>query len=134
MQGALLVFLAIMITAAQAIFWRRTILVLTTIYYFYSGQFISIFCFFSGALLADLSLSLRASTSPGNTPPPTYEAEQPPVWIQYLKEHWPIATAILALLLASVPPQDQHYVFYSRVIYYFFEQHITPTDGISMPI
>src|SRR5271163_3400973 len=122
MQGALLVFLAIMITAAQTAFWRRAVLILTTIYYFYSGQFMSIFCFFSGALLADLSLSLRASSQASEkASPPEYQAEQPSVWVPYLKEYWPIATAIFALLLASVPPQDQHYVYYSRVLYFFFE-------------
>jgi len=90
----------------------------------------SIFCFFSGALLADLSLSLRASSQASEkASPPEYQAEQPSVWVPYLKEYWPIATAIFALLLASVPPQDQHYVYYSRVLYFFFEEHITPTGG-----
>ena len=81
-------------------------LVATAIYYFKSGELLAPFCFFCGALLAEVSLNLR----------PT-------------RGYWPLTLAALALLLGSVPPERPHYAPWSRFIWFWFDDHITTTGG-----
>jgi hypothetical protein len=40
--------------------------------------------------------------------------------------------ALLALFLASSPPENQTYAPYSRTIYFFFEDYITTEGGLSI--
>lgn len=65
MEGSLLLFLVLSVTAGYTSFWRRTYLISTTLYYFESevDRYKCIFCFFSGALLADFSLTMRGQTA-----------------------------------------------------------------------
>ena len=132
MTGSMMVFLVLTVTASHTKFWRRTILLLTTLYYFECGQFLSNFCFFSGALLADLSLVLGSSISSTSTTS-RYIPYIGLRWKRLVIEYWPITLALFALLLASVPPSDQDYVAYSRTIYFFFEDYITADPG-KMPL
>jgi hypothetical protein len=84
--------------------------VCAAIYYFKSGELLAPFCFFSGALLAELSLNQ------GHTPP---------------NAKWPFALTVLSLLLASVPPENPHFRPYSRFLWFWFDDHITTTGGTS---
>jgi len=124
----MLVFLALTITAGFTPLWRRAIFILTTLYYFESesDQYKSIFCFFSGALLADVSLMLR-----GHGPQGLHRVSRnTPHWFDVVSAHWPVALFLFALLLGSSPPQDQDFAFYSRAIWFFFYERIVPVGGI----
>jgi hypothetical protein len=83
------------------------------------------FCFLSGVLLADLSLILRTSPLTTDNPLRYYGRR----WQRLFIEHWPTALAMFALFLASVPPADQDYAAYSRVICSFFKKYISPERG-----
>ena len=95
---------------------RRAILVLTALYFFNSGEFLSPFCFFSGALLADVSLVLRTYTS--NTYISLQNSARRSRWQVILKEHWPIALAMFAMFLGTIPPEAQALcgIFSSRLL------------------
>lgn len=120
----MLVFLVLGMTAGFTVFWRRFMLVCAAVFYFKSGELLAPFCFFSGAILAEISLN--QSKTPVTFPPPRDATERV---YQIVYEHWPIGLAMLGLLLASVPPENQHFVWYSRVIYYWFDNHITTSMG-----
>jgi len=127
MRGSFLVFLVLTTTASHTILIRRTILALTALYFFNSGEFLSTFCFFSGALLADLSLYLRAYASDSHSSPPQHHPKSR--WQAIIAEHWPVALAMFALFLGTMPPEDQDFVKYSRLVYNFFLNYITAEDG-----
>ena len=129
MRGSLLVFLVLGVTASHTKFCRRWILFLSALYYFNSGDFISSFCFFSGALLADLSLTLRANASNSNTSD-AVPSHHPRLRFRRHISYWPIALAMFALFLGTMPPENENYRPYSRFIYTFFETHIVPPNGI----
>ena len=119
------------VTAAHRIYIRRGILVLAALYFFYSGELLTPFCFFSGALLADLSLVLKAKTSNNNR-----SHNNPSLRLQsqrLVAEKWPFALAMFAVLLGTVPPENQDFMAYSRVIYFFFVDYITTEGGITLP-
>src|SRR5436190_3829856 len=110
MRGSLLVFLVLTVTAAHRISVRRGILVLATLYFFNSGEFLGPFCFFSGALLADLSLVLNAKTPNTNRYTPFLWQR----WQSVVAEKGPLALAMFALLLGTLPPENQDFLTYSR--------------------
>src|SRR5436305_8238876 len=92
----MLVFLVLSITTAHTIFWRRIGLFLMALFFFYSGEFISTFCFFSGALLAELSLILRGYST----------TTKPAHFGSITSRHWPVGLVTLSLFLATMPPND----------------------------
>jgi hypothetical protein len=129
MRGSLLVFLVLSVTASHTKFCRRWILFLSALYYYNSGDFVSSFCFFAGALLADLSLTLRAYAPNPNI------SDAAPIHYSRLRfrkhilPYWPIALAMFALFLGTMPPESESYRPYSRFIYVFFQTYIVPKDG-----
>lgn len=118
----MLVFLVLGMTAGFTIFWRRFMLLCAAIFYFKSGELVAPFCFFSGAILAEITLT-ESRRMTINTDVKVK---------RWYHQHWPLALATLAMLLASVPPENAHYRPYSRVIYYWFDDHITTTGGTSV--
>jgi len=124
MHGSFLVFLDLMSTASATALWRRIILILTACYFYNSVEFIGPFCFFSGALLADLSLFLRS----GRRNEITLNLFGSK-WERAIYRHWPIALAVFAFFLATMPPENQLYVAWSRNVYQFFEKNISPRGG-----
>jgi len=126
MRGSFLVFLVLMTTASATTLWRRIILILTACYFYNSGDFIGPFCFFSGALLAELSLFLRGSR-PKEITLNLFGSK----WELAIHRIWPIALAVVAFFLATMPPENQLYVAWSRKVYEFFEQNVTPSGGYS---
>ena len=131
MRGSLLVFLVLGVTASHTKFCRRWILFLSALYYLNNGDFVSSFCFFSGALLADLSLTLRANASNSTTSDATPSHYPRLRFRRHIIRYWPIALAIFALFLGTMPPENEYYRPYSRFIYIFFETYIVPERGIN---
>jgi peptidoglycan/LPS O-acetylase OafA/YrhL len=125
MRGSLLVFLLLTVTAPATPHWRRTILILTALYFYNSGEFIGPFCFFCGALLSDLSLVLRARSQQG-LGTHRFDSERAGI----LHQHWPLALAFLAFFLGTMPPENQRYTAWSRIVFDFFENYVTATGGI----
>ena len=128
MRGSMLVFLVLTITADFKRSWRRVFFILTAFYYFKSGEFLGPFCFFAGAILAEVSLLQSKYAKSEMSYPITDPSER---IYQMVCEYWPFALAILALLLASVPPENPTLAPYSATIWHWFDDHITTTDGIS---
>jgi hypothetical protein len=117
-------FLTLSIAAGFTPYGRRVILTIGAVFFFLSSQYLTTFCFFIGALLADLSLHLRASQASNITPKYTSNAQR------LVAEHWPYTLVIFAILMGSVAPEDPEYEVYSRTIYQFVERTITVVDGM----
>ena len=118
-------FLVLSITAGFTPYGRRWILAIAAVYFFLSSPYMTTFCFFIGALLADLSLHLRASQA--STVTPKYASLSQ----RLVAEYWPYTLAIFAVLMGSVAPEDPEFEVYSRTIYQFVERTITVVDGTS---
>jgi hypothetical protein len=122
----MLVFLVLGMTAGFTVFWRRFMLVAAAIYYFESGELLAPFLFFSGAILAEIALIQNRQTSiPATT---QLKDETRNLW-KVVVSYWPLALAFVALILASVPPENPHYVPYSRFLWYWFDGHLTARGG-----
>jgi len=128
MYGSMVVFLVLNITAACKPFWRRVILVSLAWYYFKAAYFLCQFMFISGALLAEISLVMNATKTGGAKPfTPHIHGESVLTW--WAREYWPLGTAMLGFFLGSMPPGNQTFAWWSRVVYYFFEDYITTQWG-----
>jgi len=128
MYGSMVVFLVLTITASFKPIWRRIILVSLAWYYFKAGYFLCQFMFVSGALLAEISLVMNATKTGGAKPAAPYQGGEN-LFTRWAREYWPMGMALMAWLLASVPPAGQTYATYSRVIFFFFEDYITTQWG-----
>jgi hypothetical protein len=133
MRGSMMVFLVLSITAVCTSFWRRVILVCTTLYFYKSGEFIPPFCFFSGTLLAEISLlqiahaKERAANGILETP------ESPSRTTRLIRRHWTTALFILALYLGTAPPENTHRAAHSRFLRWIFEDYITTENCTTHP-
>ena len=128
MRGSLLLFLVLTTTANHAKYIRRMTLFLAALYFYCSGDFIATFCFFGGSLLADLSFSLIANKSMKDS---HRDSLRHPQRVGFVAEHWPEPLAIFAMFLGTMPPENQDYVQYSRIIYNFFSERLTPEGCIT---
>jgi hypothetical protein len=109
----MLLFIGLFATASCTPF-ARTLLILSLNAYFYeAGDLLSGFLFYSGALLADLSLSI---------------SETRKRWLQ-----WSIALTILSLFFASYPSQPER-AAWSRFLKNLFDRYITVSGGTSIEI
>lgn len=112
-------------TATYTLFWRRAIIVIAALWFYNFGHFLSSFCFFVGAILADFSLS-------SCRPIFTRNRLDHPQWLNRVLDSWPIGLALLGLVLGSVPPENPEYATWSRVIVNFFHNYITAIKGMSI--
>jgi len=126
----MLLFLGLTIAVSFTNFWRRSFLVCSTLYFFKTGEFISPFLFFSGALLAEISLVLSSRQTQPITP--TFDPRETCRPLKtFVKQYWAIGFALFAIFIGSFPPEGQHRAAYSRFMWNFFEKYITPRGGIS---
>jgi len=126
----MLLFLALVMCVSFTSFWRRTFLVCAMGYFFKNGEFAP-FLFFSGALLAEISLVL--SSSQQQIKPTIDDRDVCPPWVGRAKKHWPTALAILGIFIGSFPPENAHRAAYSRIMWNFFTRYITP-EGCIFPL
>ena len=124
MRGSMMVFLVLTVTAVCTSFWRRVILVCSTIYFFKSGEFIPPFLFFAGTLHAELSL-LQIAYAKERAAKGILDAPEPSSQTSRLRKHWPTALFILALFLGTSPPENSHRATWSRLLRWVFEDYIT---------
>lgn len=95
-HGSMVLFLLLTITAAFTTYTRRLVFYIVLALGIYNGDLLGEIPFFSGALLADLSLylnSVDASTAP------SWSHKFP----KFVRDYWPIAMAIFGLFIGSYP-------------------------------
>src|SRR5271170_6057379 len=107
----MLLFVGLFATASCTQFARTVLLFALNAYFYEAGDLLSGFLFYSGALLADLSLSI---------------SEIRKRWIQ-----WSIALTILSLFLASYPTRPER-AAWSRFLKSLFDRYITVSGGTSL--
>ena|SRR5579859_2453924 len=130
MRGSMLLWITLVATASFTTRWRAAVLFLGAVYFYCARDVVVMFLFYSGALLADLSLAIRANTL---NPPlsPTFQG------IRFspkrlIKRYWPIATAICGLFIASQPDRSPERLWWSRTLLHFGEA-VFPAVG-SFPV
>lgn len=107
MRGSMLLFLGLLATASCTPIARTILLLALTAYFYEAGDILSGFLFYSGALLADLSLCLPE-----------------------IKKRWSAALTVLSLFLASYPNEPER-AAYSRFLKMLFDRYITSSGGTS---
>lgn len=121
----MLTYLALIVTAAFTPFYRIAILVFVTAYCTYCGDLLAEVPFFTGALLADMSLLIKDDTFPLL---PTSLAPRSPA----IRKYWPVAVGLFGLIIGSYPPNSPELSSWSsylaRVGYTFFHYECTPTQ------
>jgi len=100
--GSMFLYLTLIATAGFTTFWRRVVLFILTAFSFANPDPpMTGVCFFSGALLADLSLALENATP---TKPSTHRI-------------WPVVLATFALFLGSCPEEGPEKAAWSSALY-----------------
>jgi peptidoglycan/LPS O-acetylase OafA/YrhL len=130
MRGSMVVFLVLFVTAVCTTFWRRVILVCSTIYFFKSGEFITPFLFFAGTLHAEISL-IQIAYAKERAAKGILDAPEPSSRIARYRKHWPAALFIFALFLGTSPPENAHRAAWSRLLRYIFEKYIATKNCTS---
>jgi peptidoglycan/LPS O-acetylase OafA/YrhL len=92
----MMLFLLLTITAAFTTYTRRLIFYIVLAYGFYNGDLLGEIPFFSGALLADLSLYLNSADA---ATAPSWSNKFP----KFIRDYWAIAMAIFGLTIGSYP-------------------------------
>ena len=119
-HGSMMVFLALATTASFTGMYRRGVFLTLISYSVYWGDLLGEIPFYTGALLADLAISLNSHHSP-------VEERTPPVTSRF-RSVWPILLTIFALFIASYPPNSAEMAGWStfmtwRVGIYIFHSH-----------
>lgn len=100
--GSMFLYLTLIATSGFTTFWRRvTLLILATFSFANPDPPMTGVCFFTGALLADLSLVLENTTLPKTS----------------MRAIWPFVLAIFALFLGSCPEEGPEKAVWSTGLY-----------------
>jgi hypothetical protein len=106
-HGSMMLFLLLTITAAFTTYTRRLIFYIVLAYGFYNGDLLGEIPFFSGALLADLSLYLNSADA---STAQSWSHKFP----KFIQDYWPIAMAIFGLTIGSYPAIAPENAWWSR--------------------
>ena len=113
----MLIYLALIATAAFTPFYRAATLIILTAYFIYCGDLLAEIPFFTGALLADLSLLIKDDNFP--LLPVNFAPRSPSV-----KKYWPIVVGLFGLIIGSYPPNSPELsswsIFLTQAGYMFF--------------
>lgn len=115
----MLVWITLVATTNFTTRWRAAVLFIGVVYSYCARDVVVMFLFYSGALLADLSLAIRANTLNAPSLPTFQESRVNPK--RLIKRHWPIAAAIIALIIASLPYRSPERLWWSRTLFNFGE-------------
>jgi hypothetical protein len=129
MRGSMMVFLVLSVTAVCTSFWRRVILVCSTLYFYKSGEFIPPFLFFAGTLLAEISLLQIAHAKDRAANGILDIPESHSRSTRLVQRYWPTALFIFALYLGTAPPENSHRAAHSRFLRKVFEDYITTENS-----
>ena len=114
--------MALVVTVAFTPFYRVATLVFVTAFFAYCGDLLAEIPFFTGALLADMSLLIKDDTFP--LLPLSLDTRSPTI-----RKYWPIAVGLFGLVIGSYPPNSpelsQWSIFLTKVGYTFFHPHCT---------
>ena len=128
LRGSMSVYLALGTTSAFTPAARRAVFIILTTYSLFYGDFLGDVPFYTGALLADLSLHLKSKTV---SPPLSSPESGSHGLISIVKGYWAIAMAIFALFLGSYPPDSPERApwseFLRRMAY-----SVNPAAGIDL--
>ena len=108
LRGSMLLFMGLFATASCTPLARTVLLLFLSAYFYEAGDLLSGFLFFSGSLLANLSLCIPQT-----------------------RKRWPLALTVLSLFLASYPDQPER-AAWSRVLKSLFDRYITVSGGTSL--
>ena len=110
-HGSMMLFLLLTITAPFSTYTRRLLFYVVIAYGIYNGDLLGEIPFFSGALLADLSLYLNSA-----------DASTAPAWgithsfPKVVRNYWPMALFIFALGIGSYPAVAPENAAWSRFL------------------
>jgi len=108
LRGSMLVYLALVVTSAFTPFYRCAVFVFLTANSLWCGDILGEVPFYTGVLLADMSLLLND------------EPLVSPRWVgprlQRVQKYWPFILALFGLFLASYPPVDPDLSGWSRFL------------------
>ena len=107
-HGSMMVYLALIVTASFTSFYRRIVFLILISYAIYFGDLMGEIPFYTGALLADLSLYLNSQRNSE----PTHVAR-----FLSVRNCWPMAVVFFGLFLASYPPNSPELAGWSMTMY-----------------
>lgn len=128
LRGSMSVYLALGTTSAFTPAARRAVFIILTTYSLFYGDFLGDVPFYTGALLADLSLHLKSKTI--SQPLSSLESGSHGL-ISIVKGYWAITMAIFALFLGSYPPDSPERAPWSQSLHRM-AYSVNPTAGIDL--
>jgi len=130
MRGSMLLWITIVATAGFTVRWRAAVLFAGALYFYLARDLVLMFLFYSGALLADLSLAMGTTATLIASSPPTFQRSRVCAK-QLIKRYWPLVTTLIALFLAGQPDRSPERVWWSRTLLRY-GQAIFPRLGMSL--
>lgn len=111
LRGSMFIYLVLVVTSSFTPFWRNTIIVLLLANSIWDGDILGEIPFYTGALLADISLLLSSSeSSPTSTPQWNGPLSR------FVKNYWAITLGLFGGFLASYPPNNPEMAAWSRFL------------------
>ena len=107
-HGSMMVYLALIVTASFTPLYRRVVFLVLISYAIYFGDLMGEIPFYTGTLLADLSLYLNSQRN---------NAEPQVLRFISIRNCWPMAVAFFGLFLASYPPNSPELAGWSMNMY-----------------
>jgi hypothetical protein len=111
LRGSMYIYLVLVVTSSFTPVWRNTIIVLLLANSIWDGDILGEVPFYTGALLADISLLLSSSES-SPTSPPRWNG----LLSQFVQKYWAIALGLFGGFLASYPPNNPDLAAWSRFL------------------
>ena len=101
-------YLVLIVTASFTPYWRRTVFIILLSWSVYWGDLLAEIPFYTGALLADMSIVLsKVRSIPVSTTAPRFER---------LYKHWAMALGIFGLFICSYPSNNADLAGWSRAM------------------
>jgi len=104
-------YLVLIVTASFTPYWRAAILVILLCWSVYWGDLLAEIPFYTGALLADMSILQRSNAN--NSVVSTSSTSR---LERLIKDYWPMTLGILGLLVCSYPSNHAELAGWSRAM------------------
>lgn len=117
-------YLVLIVTASFTPYWRCAILVILLCWSVYWGDLLAEIPFYTGALLADMSILLSKANNSISTATSRYER---------INKYWPMALGIFGLLVCSYPTNHAELAAWSRGMTHLGNMVLHP-QCLSLPI
>jgi hypothetical protein len=100
-------YLVLIVTASFTPYWRCAILIILLSWSVYWGDLLAEIPFYTGALLADMSILLSKANNSISTATPRFDR---------INKYWPMSLGIFGLFLCSYPTNNAQMAGWSRVL------------------